>query len=127
MTKGIVICLTAWMFVAAVTVTTAAQSNALGPNTQELRQQLNELQAQMNKVQARLDQLENEKVTGTPQPQAVSAGQTGTIQASPPPAQGPTSPQVGEETATYGACQLLSRFQAGRAAPALCSFVLVTR
>jgi len=101
MTKGIVICLTAWMFVAAVTVTTAAQSNALGPNTQELRQQLNELQAQMNKVQARLDQLENEKVTGTPQPQAVSAGQTGTIQASPPPAQGPTSPQVGEETATY--------------------------
>ena len=66
MTKGIVICLTAWMFVAAVTVTTAAQSNALGPNTQELRQQLNELQAQMNKVQARLDQLENEKVTGTP-------------------------------------------------------------
>jgi len=100
MTKGIVVCLAAWVVV-AFGMTATAQSNAPPPTAQELRQQLNELQAQMNKVQARLDQLENAKAPGTPQPQALTADQTGTIQAIPPPARGPTSPQVGEETATY--------------------------
>ena len=69
---------------------------------QELRQQVNELQRQLQSVQARLDELESQKLpSASTEPQSKTAQQTGTIQASQPPLQGTTSPQVGEATATY--------------------------
>src|SRR5215467_13489580 len=69
---------------------------------QELQQQVNELQRQLQSVQARLDELESQKVpSASTEPQSKTAKQTGTIQASQPPLQGTTSPQVGEATATY--------------------------
>jgi hypothetical protein len=83
-----------------------AQSENPGQETQELRKQLDEMRVQMNKMQARLDQLEATKGQGRAnQPAgttaALPAPQNGTIQTSQPPLQGPTSPQVGEQTATY--------------------------
>lgn len=79
-----------------------AQSDTATAAAQELRQQVNDLQTQLKKVQARLDELENQK--GTPASTAAastSSPQEGTIQATQPPLQGTTSPQVGERTATY--------------------------
>ena len=80
---------------------TQAQDQSPAPSAEELRQQLSNLQTQMQKVQSRLDQLESAQSSGTTQPQAPPANQPDTIQVSQPALQGPTSPQVGEETATY--------------------------
>jgi len=78
------------------------QSDASSPSAEDLRQQLNELQEQLKKVQARLDEMENGKTSDTSQASQTSPPkQAGTIQASQPPLQGPTSPQVGAQTATY--------------------------
>jgi DcaP outer membrane protein len=78
-----------------------AQNDSSGPSAEELKQQLSNLQLQMQKVQSRLDQLESAQSSSTSQTQAPPASQTGTTQAGQPALQGPTSPQVGEETATY--------------------------
>jgi hypothetical protein len=88
-----------------------AQSDSSSQAAQEMRKQLDELREQMNKLQARLDELESRKAAEAPAapaasaagpPSAVSASsQEGTIQTAVPPAQGPTSKQVGEATATY--------------------------
>ena len=78
-----------------------AQNDSSGPSAEELKQQLSNLQLQMQKVQSRLDQLESAQSSSATQPQAPPANQTGTTQVSQPALQGPTSPQVGEATATY--------------------------
>jgi hypothetical protein len=79
-----------------------AQSNSSTQNVQDLRTQLDELREQMNKLQARLNEVENKSAPGVATPSAASsAPQEGTIQATQPPRQGPTSKQVGEATATY--------------------------
>lgn len=79
-----------------------AQVETPGQSEEELRRQLNELQRQMQEVQSRLNALENTKEAAAPtQPTSASANQAGAIQASQPPLQGPTSPQVGKQTETY--------------------------
>jgi len=77
----------------------------------QLSKRLDELRAEMNKIEAKLNELRDAK--GNPKPIPVaspSAGaasgtaptsQQGTIQTTQPPAQGPTSKQVGEATSTY--------------------------
>ena len=78
-----------------------AQSDTAKATAQELRQQVNDLQTQLKNVQARLDELENQKETpaSTTTP-STSSPQEG-IQATVPPREGVTSPQVGQRTATY--------------------------
>jgi len=79
-----------------------AQVDSSTPTPQELRKQLEELRGQMNKLQARLDELEAAKGNvAAPATAAVPPSQEGTIHSTTPPAQGQTSPQVGEATATY--------------------------
>jgi len=69
--------------------------------TQELRQQVNELQRQLKDVQAKLAELETQKApSASTEAQDKTSGQAGTTQAS-QPLPGPTSPHVGEGTATY--------------------------
>src|SRR5215469_1129547 len=79
-----------------------AQSDTAKATAQELRQQVNDLQTQLKNVQARLDELENQKeapaATAAP---STSPRQEGTIQATVPPREGTTSPQVGQATVTY--------------------------
>jgi len=84
-----------------ISVYATGQTDPAAQNEQELRQQVRDLQTQLQKVQSRLDQLESTKATGTSQLQASPLLPDGTPQASQPPLQGPTSPQVGQETATY--------------------------
>ena len=78
-----------------------AQSDSSKQNVQELRKQLDELRQQMNGLQTRLSELEGSKTTEAANPPAPSAKQEGTIQSTQPPAQAPSSKQVGEATATY--------------------------
>jgi hypothetical protein len=79
-----------------------AQSDTAKATAQELRQEVNDLQTQLKNVQARLDELENQKETpaSTAAP-STRPQQQGTIQATVPPREGTTSPQVGQATATY--------------------------
>jgi len=79
---------------------TLAQSDPTSENVQDLRKQLDALQEQMNRILARLGELEGSQAstTTTPAP-ASSSPQDGTIQSTQLPRQGPTSKQVGEETA----------------------------
>jgi hypothetical protein len=79
----------------------AAQVNSSAPAAEELRQQLTDLQAQMQKVQSRLDQLESTKSSEAPTTQPPLVIESGTIQTNQPPELGPTSPQIGQGTATY--------------------------
>jgi uncharacterized small protein (DUF1192 family) len=77
----------------------------------QLSKRLDELRAEVNKIEAQLSELRRAK--GIPAPNAVAppsagapsgtapASQQGTIQSTQPPAQGPTSRQVGEATSTY--------------------------
>jgi outer membrane DcaP-like protein len=83
-----------------------AQSDASSQETQQLRKELEEMRSQMVKMQARLDQLESANAQPSAlQPEAIAAAppapQEGTIQTKKPLPQGPTSPQVGEQTSTY--------------------------
>jgi outer membrane DcaP-like protein len=81
---------------------TTAQVEGSSQSEQELRQQLIELQVELKKMQSRLDELESAKASAvTSQSPAPSSNQEGTPQSSQPPLQGPTSPQVGQATATY--------------------------
>jgi hypothetical protein len=83
-------------------VAALAQSNSSTQSVQDLRTQLDQLREQMNKLQARLSELETESASGATSTSAASSvKQDGTIQAYPPPQEGPTSKQVGEATATY--------------------------
>jgi len=83
-----------------------AQSDASSQQTQELRKELEEMRSQMVKMQARLDQLESANAQPSAiQPETKAAAlptpQEGTIETKNPLPQGPTSPQVGEQTSTY--------------------------
>jgi hypothetical protein len=94
--------LLAFMTLAVVPSTAEAQNDASSPSAEELRQELNALQGQLKNVQARLDELESGKKSDTSQSsQAPPPKEAGSTQAAQPPLQGPTSPQVGEATATY--------------------------
>ena len=84
-----------------IPATASAQQAASGQIEQELRQQLSDLQTQMKAVQSRIEDLEKAKTEAAGQPPTAPPNQAGTIQASQPPLQGPTSSQVGEATATY--------------------------
>jgi DcaP outer membrane protein len=85
----------------------AAQSDSSSQAVDQLSKRLDELRAEMNKIEAQLDELKGVKATPATnatvaQPSAAAASsQEGTIQTTRPPAQGPTSKQVGEATATY--------------------------
>ena len=86
--------------------TARAQSETSSQETQVLRKQLDEMRTQMNNLQARLDQLEAAKGEPNANQPAGSAPvspqkQDGTIQTTRPMPQGPTSPQVGQQTSTY--------------------------
>jgi hypothetical protein len=86
--------------------TSGAQSGADSQNVQELRKQLDDLRTQMNRLQSRLGELENAKTNTSANPQTTPsatapAQQEGTIQTTQPLAQGETSRQVGNATATY--------------------------
>ena len=100
------------LFVAAVLLSAsipcrvAAQSDSSSQAVDQLSKRLDELRAEMNKIEAQLGELKSAK--GIPAANAVAApsaaaasGQEGTIQTAQPPAQGPSSKQVGEATATY--------------------------
>src|SRR6201993_2423629 len=101
------------LFVAAVLLSAlipcrvAAQSDSSSQAVDQLSKRLDELRAEMNKIEAQLDELKGVKATPATnatvaQPSAAAASsQEGTIQTTRPPAQGPTSKQVGEATATY--------------------------
>jgi uncharacterized small protein (DUF1192 family) len=73
----------------------------------ELSKRLDELRAEMNRIEARLDALRTGSTAAVPTTGAPAAAQgtkpaeQGTIQTSQPPAEGPTSKQVGEQTATF--------------------------
>jgi len=96
----------ALLFAGLLPVAVAAQSDTGNQNVQELRKQLDDVREQLKKLQARLGELESAKTSVSANPQvAPSAGapapQEGTIQTAQPPAQGASSRQVGEATATY--------------------------
>jgi len=97
------VCLTAALLSAAfLPAAASAQSDSSNQNVQELRKQLDEMREQMNKLQARLSQLESSKTAeAATAPAAPSTKQEGTIEATQPPLEGKTSPQVGNATATY--------------------------
>lgn len=103
------------LFVAAVLLSAfiprhvAAQSDSSSQAVDQLSKRLDELRAEMNKIEAQIGELKGVKATpATPATNATmapsaaaSSSQEGTIQTTQPPAQGPTSKQVGEATATY--------------------------
>jgi|SRR5215472_1801166 len=79
-----------------------AQVDGSSQGEQELRQQVIELQSQLKRIQARLDETESAKTSPTTtQTPAPSSAQEDTTQVGQPPLRGPTSPHVGEATATY--------------------------
>jgi len=80
----------------------SGQSNTSTREAQELRKELDQMRDRMNQLQTRIDELESNRAPAAAAPSAApAAGQQGTIQAAQPPAQGVTSKQVGEATATY--------------------------
>jgi DcaP outer membrane protein len=79
-----------------------AQTESSSQTTQELRQELNQLQEQMKKLQSKLDELESQKsAPPAPSQQAAAPNQKGKAQVPQALEQNATSPQVGQETATY--------------------------
>ena len=84
------------------------QSQNSADETQALRKLVDQMQERMGKMQAEIDQLKGAKAeatasqaaTTTPAP-APPPRQNGTIQATEPPRVGPTSPHVGDATASY--------------------------
>ena len=83
----------------------AAQSDASGQTVDQLSKRLDELRVEMNKIQARLDAMKTGPATPAQAagvtPSVAPASQDGTIQTTQPLAEGQTSKQVGEATATY--------------------------
>jgi uncharacterized small protein (DUF1192 family) len=82
-----------------------AQSNGSNAtdtsSVQELRTQLELLREQVNRLQAQLAQLDAARPSGTDSTPGAATLQDGTIQTAQAPAEGQTSKQVGEATATY--------------------------
>jgi outer membrane DcaP-like protein len=105
-----VLLITAVLVVALIPVRVAAQSNNSNQAIDQLSKRLDELRAEMNKIEAQLSELKAAKgipaanVTAAPSAEppstAASSSQQGTIQTAQAPAQGPTSRQVGQATAT---------------------------
>ena len=100
------------LFVAAVLLSAllpcrvAAQSDSSSQAVDQLSKRLDELRAEMNKIEAQLGELKGAKATPATnataaRSSAAASSQEGTIQTTQPSAQGPTSKQVGEATATY--------------------------
>lgn len=83
----------------------AAQADSSGQAVDQLSKRLDALRAEMNQLEAQLSELKGQKATpgATPAtaPAVAPASQDGTIQSAQAPAQGSTSNQVGEATATY--------------------------
>src|SRR5262245_15470642 len=83
----------------------AAQSDASGQTVDQLSKRLDELRVEMNKIEARLDAMKTGPATPAQAagvtPSVAPASQDGTIQTTQPLAEGQTSKQVGEATATY--------------------------
>ena len=86
-------------------VRTLAQSQNSGDEIQELRSLVEGMQVKMSQMQTEIDQLKCAKPEASSQPAAAftvsPTPQEGTIEAAPPPREGPTSPEVGEATAEY--------------------------
>jgi len=76
-----------------------AQSDS-NQKVEELQKQLDELRKQMGKLEAQLGELRSKTTEAAAPTAAPSVKQEGTIEATNPPRQGETSPQVGQETAT---------------------------
>ena len=99
-------CLFAWFTITSLTLVIVplkarAQSQDDKQVTEQLQKELEQLRDQMNKVQAQLNDLEAEKANQPANAPPSQSTQGGTIQASKPPLQGPTSKQVGEATSSY--------------------------
>jgi len=101
-----VLLMTAILVSALIPGRVAAQTDSSSQAIAQLDKRLEELRAEMNKIEEQLNELKAAK--GAPpstaagaSTAAASSGQEGTIRTSQPPAQGPTSKQVGAATATY--------------------------
>jgi len=91
---------------ASIPCRVVAQSDNSSQAVDQLSKRLDELRAEMNKIEAQLGELKGARAApttnGSVAPSAAAASsQEGAIQTTQPPAQGPTSKQVGEATATY--------------------------
>jgi hypothetical protein len=75
-----------------------AQAPPQTPEANELQKELQEMRAQMNKLQNRVNELEARQPTENSKPVPAAATTQGTQAAVP---QGPTSPHVGQATASY--------------------------
>jgi hypothetical protein len=98
-----------FLLAAIIPANAVAQSQAPTDETQALRKLVEQMQTQMAQMQAEIDQLKGKK-TEVPPTQATQAATppstapprpNGTIQTAEPPRVGPTSPHVGEATASY--------------------------
>ena len=101
-----VLLITAVLVSALIPVRAAAQSDNSSQAVDQLSKRLDELRAEMNKIEAQLTELKGAKgapaATAAVAPSAgATSSQEGAIQTTQPPAQGETSKQVGEATATY--------------------------
>jgi len=76
-----------------------AQSDS-NQKVEELQKQLDELRKQMGKLETQLGELRSKTTEAAAPTAAPSVKQEGTIEATNPPRQGETSPQVGQQTAT---------------------------
>src|SRR6516225_7779299 len=76
-----------------------AQSDS-NQKVEELQKQLDELRKQMGKLETQLGELRSKTTEAADPTAAPSVKQEGTIEATNPPRQGETSPQVGQQTAT---------------------------
>ena len=79
----------------------AAQSNVSSQTVDQLSKRLDELRAEVNKLEAQIQAMKTPAQPAAVTPTAASAAQEGTIQTAQPPAEGQTSKQVGEATASY--------------------------
>ena len=99
-----VLFISAALVLALIPIRVVAQVDNSSQAVDQLSKRLDELRAEINKIEAQLNELKSGKAGPTPTAAAPSTGtpakQYGTI-ASHSPAQGPTSKQVGEATATY--------------------------
>jgi DcaP outer membrane protein len=102
------ICFVAVLFLITVMLPprTLPQSQARTDETQTLRKLVEQMQTQMAKMQAEIDQLKGTKTEVPPTqaattPSTAPPPQNGTIQTAEPPRVAPTSPHVGDATASY--------------------------
>jgi len=98
-----VLLMTAALLSALVPFAARAQADNTSQAVDQLSKRLDELRVEMSKIEAQLSELKSAKSAPTITATATAApsSQEGTNQATQPPAQGPTSKQVGEATATY--------------------------